>query len=64
MADRRKKNKTGELTFDDDGVRRVAKWAHLKLLICFESERLQIYMEFKIERQVSTRLRVFSKKNI
>ena len=29
-----------ELIFDDDGVRRVAKWAHLKQLYSFESERL------------------------
>ena len=57
-----------ELTFDDDGVRRVAKWAHLKQLYRFESERLvklsdlnEISISPKsIERQrVSICLRVF-----
>ena len=32
--------KKTELIFDDDGVRRVAKWTHLKQLYCFEFERL------------------------
>ena len=33
--------KTGDLIFDDDdGVRQVAKWTHLKQLYHFESERL------------------------
>ena len=32
--------KTGELIFDDNGVIRVVKWAHLKQLYHFESERL------------------------
>ena len=63
----------GELIFDDDGVRRVAKWALLKQLYRFESERLiklsalnEISIASKpIERQqVSTCLRVFSEKNI
>ena len=30
----------GELIFDDNGVKRFAKWAHLKQLYRFESERL------------------------
>ena len=63
--------KTGELIFDDDGVRRVAKWAHLKQLYSFEFERLvklsnlnEISIVPKpIERQqVSICLRVFSVK--
>ena len=37
MAERKKK--TGELIFED-GVKQVAKWAHLKQLYSFESERL------------------------
>ena len=61
----------GELIFDDDGVRRVAKWAHLKQLYGFESERLVKLSDLKeisiapkpIERQqVSICLRVFSEK--
>ena len=67
MADRKKK--TGELIFDD-GVRQVAKWAHLKQLYHFESERLKLsdlneisIAPKPIERQqVSTCLRVFSEK--
>ena len=62
--------KTGELIFDD-GVRQVAKWAHLKQLYRFESERLvklsdlnEIFIAPKsIKRQwVSTCLREFSEK--
>ena len=69
MADR----KNRELIFDDDGVRWVAKWAYLKQLYRFESERLvklsdlnEISIASKpIERQwVSTCLQVFSEKNI
>ena len=66
--------KTGELIFDDDGVRRAAKWEHLKQLYRFESERLAKLSDLNeiptapkpIERQrVFTCLRVFSgKKNI
>ena len=65
--------KTGELIFDDDGVRRVAKWTHLKQLYHFESERLVKLSDLNeisiapkpIERQrVSTCLGVFSEKNI
>ena len=63
----------GKLIFDDDGVRRVVKWAHLKQLYRFESERLVKLSDINeisivptpIERQlVSTCLRVFSEKNI
>ena len=63
--------KAGELIFDDDGVRRVAKWAHLKQLYSFESERLVKLSDLNeisiapmpIERQqVFTYLRVFSEK--
>ena len=63
--------KTGELIFDDDGVRRVAKWAHLKQLYRFESERLIKLSDLNeisiaprpIGRQrVSLCLRVFSVK--
>ena len=61
--------KTGELIFD--GIKRVAKWAHLKQLYCFEYERQtklsdlnEISIALKpIERQeVSTCLRVFPEK--
>ena len=63
--------KIGELIFDNDGVRRVAKWAHLKQLYRFESERLVKLSDLNeisiapkpIERQrVFTCLRVFSEK--
>ena len=63
--------KTGELIFDDDGVRRVAKLAHLKQLYRFESERLVELTDLDetsiapkpIERQwMSICLRVFSEK--
>ena len=32
--------KTWELIFNDNGVKQMAKWAHIKQLFCFESERL------------------------
>ena len=65
--------KTGELIFDNDGARRVEKWAHLKQLYRFESERLvklsdlnEIPIALKpiASQRVSTYLRVFSKKSI
>ena len=61
--------KKTELIFDDDEVSQIAKWAHLKQLYHFESERLvkitdlnEIFIAPEpIERQrVSTCLRVFS----
>ena len=64
MAER--KNRTN---LDDDGVSQIAKWAHLKQLYHFESERLVKITDLNeisiapepIERQqVSTSLRVFS----
>ena len=63
--------KTGELIFDDDGVRWVAKWVHLKQLYNFESERVVKLSDLNeisiapkpIERQqVSICLRMFSEK--
>ena len=60
-----------QLIFDDDGVRCVAKWAHLKQLYHFESERLVKLSDLNkisiapmpIERQwVSACRWVFSKK--
>ena len=60
-----------ELIFDDDGVRQVAKWAYLKQLYHFESERLvklSDLNEISIApkpikgQQVSTCLRMFSEK--
>ena len=54
--------------YNDDGVRRVTKWAHLKQLYHFESERpvkFQIEMKFPLlqkpteRKRVSTCVRVF-----
>ena len=65
--------KTGELIFDDDGVRRVAKWAHLKQLYRFEFEKLVKLSDLNgisiapkpRERQwVCTCFRLFSEKKI
>ena len=62
--------KTGELIFNDDGIS-IKKWAHLKQLYHFESERLVKLSDLNeisiipkpIEKQwVSTCLRVFSEK--
>ena len=64
--------RTGKLISDDNDVRQVAKWAYLKQLYYFESERLvklsdlnEIYIAQKPreKQQVSTCLRMFSEKN-
>ena len=62
-----------ELIFDDNGVRQVAKWPHLKQLYLFKSEKQNKLSDLNeisiapkpIERQrVSTCFRVFSEKKI
>lgn len=62
---------TGELSFDDDGVKRTAKWSHLVELYKLEAESLVKMSTLNevsvfpkpIERQkVSTCLKVFSEK--
>ena len=63
--------KTGELIFNDNGLKHLAKWAYLKHLYGFESKRVVEFSDLNeisfapkpIERQwISSCLRVFSEK--